>query len=93
MLRRNDYGPPAFKTTAAHYCFDVQEISGLKIPTLRRVVLRKPDTPPVNDELPLRGRAWLSGPTSFLLDYLKVVVRDDEQQKHESGLKANQQRL
>jgi hypothetical protein len=77
MLRRVDYAPLAFKVPAAHYCFDAQDVSGIKIPMLRRVVLRKPNSPTVNDEYALRGRTWLSGPTSFLLDYCRVVVRDE----------------
>jgi hypothetical protein len=79
MLRRVDYAPLAFKIPASHYCFDVKDISGIKIPTLRRVVIRKPQAPMANGEHALRGWTWLSGPSSFLLDYCHVVVRDDDQ--------------
>jgi len=79
MLRRIDYAPLAFKVTASHYCYDVEDISGVKIPTFRRVVLRKPDPPMVDGGHTLRGWAWLSGPSSFLLDYCRVIVRDEGQ--------------
>ena len=79
MLRRLDYAPAAFKVPAAHYCFDVQEFSGIKIPTFRRVVGRRPTLPMVNGEHALGGWTWLSGPSAFLLDYCKVVVRDEGQ--------------
>jgi hypothetical protein len=81
MLRRLDYAPLAFKVPASHYCYDVKEISGIKIPTLRRVVGRLPDPPmAVNGEHALRGWTWLSGPSSFLIDYCSVVVRDEGEQ-------------
>ncbi|KAK7222386.1 hypothetical protein V2G26_010389 [Clonostachys chloroleuca] len=78
MLRRVDYAPTAFKAPASHYCFDVKEISGLKIPTLRRVVSRMPNEPIVNGVHGLRGRTKLVGPTVFLLDYIHVVVHDED---------------
>ena len=79
MLRRLDYAPVAFKVPAAHYCFDAQEFSGIKIPTFRRVVGRRPTLPMVNGDHALGGWTWLSGPSAFLLDYCKVVVRDEGQ--------------
>lgn len=83
MLRRNDYAPAAFKRAAAHYSFDAQEFDGLKIPMLRRVVMRKSNSPNVNDELPLRGWTWLSGPSSFFLDYCKVDTRRNSETESE----------
>jgi hypothetical protein len=44
MLRRVDYAPLAFKVPAAHYCFDAEDVSGIKIPMFRRVVQRKPNS-------------------------------------------------
>lgn len=75
MLRRLDYAPLAFKIPAAHYCFDHKEFNGIKIPMLRRVVLRKPDAPMKDGIQALGGWTYLGGPTSFLLDYCRVVVR------------------
>jgi hypothetical protein len=78
MLRSIDYAPVVTKGSAAHYTFDVQEFSGLKIPTYRCIVQRRPDQPAVNGVPALRGWAWLSGPSAFKLDYRDVIVWDKE---------------
>ncbi|KAH8649146.1 hypothetical protein BX600DRAFT_517537 [Xylariales sp. PMI_506] len=78
MLRRVDYAPLAMKVPASHYCYDVREFDGIKIPTLRRVVGRKPDSPMVNGQYALRGWTQLGGPSAFLMDYINVVIRDGD---------------
>jgi hypothetical protein len=63
MLKRLDYTTDVLGGVAAHYCYDPMTFDGVVIPTLRRVVRRTPDGP------------LLSGRTSFILDYVDVVVR------------------
>jgi hypothetical protein len=63
MLKRLDYTTDVLGGVAAHYCYDPIAFDGIIIPTLRRVVRRTPDGP------------LLSGRTSFILDYVDVVLR------------------
>ncbi|KAF2093391.1 hypothetical protein NA57DRAFT_81319 [Rhizodiscina lignyota] len=84
MLRRIDYAPEVLLDPAdpnagavAHYVFDAQEFNGLKFPTFRRVVFRKPEQPAVNGVPALGGRAMLSGPSVFKLDYTDVIIQDE----------------
>ena len=67
MLRRFDYVADVFQAHASHYCFDPKTFAGIVVPTMRRVVRRDPET----------GRVFFHGPTSFLLDYTDVIVRED----------------
>lgn len=77
MLRRMDYAPLAFKVPVSQYCFDAENINGLKVPMLRRVILRRPDLPMVQGQPALGGRAVLSGRSSFLLDCCEVIIREE----------------
>ena len=63
MLKRLDYTTDVLGGVAAHYCYDPVTFDGIVIPTLRRVVRRTSEGP------------MLSGRTSFVLDYVDVVVR------------------
>jgi hypothetical protein len=63
MLKRLDYTTDVIGGVATHYCYDPKTIDGIVIPTLRRVVRRTPEEGPL-----------ISGRTSFLLDYVDVVV-------------------
>jgi hypothetical protein len=63
MLKRLDYTTDVLGGVATHYCYDPIAFDGIVIPTLRRVVRRTPDRP------------LISGRTSFILDYVDVVVR------------------
>jgi hypothetical protein len=78
MLRRVDYSPEVTQGCAGHYTFDAQEFSGIKVPTFRRIVQRKPEQVEVNGVPALRGWTWLSGPSLFKLEYRNVIVRDKE---------------
>jgi hypothetical protein len=48
LLQRLDYTPSMSGREAAHYCFDHRSFDGLMIPTLRRVVSRRPSGPQIN---------------------------------------------
>jgi len=67
MLKRFDYCADVFQAHASHYCYDPKTFGGIVVPTVRRVVRRDPES----------GAVFLNGQTSFLLDYVDVVVRDD----------------
>jgi hypothetical protein len=67
MLQRIDYVTDVAAGIVTHYCFDHKEIGGIVFPMLRRVVRRDPVTGPVID-----------GPTSFVLDYCKVRLHEDD---------------
>jgi hypothetical protein len=44
LLRRHDYDADVVgRTPAAHYIFDYRRISGILVPTRRRVLGRRPD--------------------------------------------------
>lgn len=63
MLKRLDYVTDVLGGVAAHYCYDPVTVDGIVFPSLRRVVRRTPEGP------------LLAGRTSFMLDYVDVVVR------------------
>jgi hypothetical protein len=65
FLRRLDYITDVAGGVVAHYCYDHKEFGGIIFPTLRRVVRREAD-----------GSTKLHGSTSFILDYVEVVVND-----------------
>lgn len=66
-LRRMDYVTFNGKGVAvAHYCFDHKVIQGIVVPMLRRVTLRKGDTP------------LIFSPTVFILDYISMDIEADE---------------
>lgn len=67
MLKRFDYCAEVFQAHASHYCYDPKTFGGIVVPTVRRVVRRDAES----------GAVFLNGPTSFLLDYVDVVVRDE----------------
>ncbi len=67
MLKRFDYFADVFQANASHYCFDHKTFAGIVMPTIRRVVRRDPES----------GQVFWHGRTSFLLDYVDVVVRDE----------------
>jgi hypothetical protein len=62
MLKRLDYITDVLGGVATHYCYDPKTVDGIVIPTLRRVVRRTPEGP------------LISGRTSFVLDYVDVVM-------------------
>jgi hypothetical protein len=66
MLQRMDYITDVAGGVVAQYCFDHKEIGGIVLPTFRRVVRRDPET----------NKPFISGPSSFLLDYVEISVRD-----------------
>lgn len=66
MLQRMDYTTDVAGGVVAHYCFDHKEIGGIVFPTFRRVIRRDQET-----DMPL-----ISGPSSFLLDYIEINIRD-----------------
>jgi hypothetical protein len=52
LLRRHDYELEiAGNTPAAHYVSDYQDVSGIMLPTKRRVFIRQPDNTPVLDSV------------------------------------------
>jgi hypothetical protein len=52
LLRRHDYVVEiAGNTPGAHYVSDYQDVSGLLVPTKRRVFIRQPDNTPARDTL------------------------------------------
>jgi hypothetical protein len=63
MLKRLDCVTDVLGGVAAHYCYDPVTVDGIVFPSLRRVVRRTPEGP------------LLTGRTSFMLDYVDVVVR------------------
>ncbi|WP_431964270.1 hypothetical protein [Actinacidiphila sp. bgisy160] len=65
LLRRMDYVADVVSGVAAHYTYDMKTVEGITFPHFRRVVRRSPD-----------GRALISGPTSFVLDYTQLHIRN-----------------
>src|SRR5262249_131909 len=62
MLKRIDYVTDLIGGVGAHYCYDPRPVDGPFLPALRRVVQRTARGPK------------LSGPTSFVLDYVSVKL-------------------
>jgi hypothetical protein len=51
-LRRHDYELEiAGNTPAAHYVSDYQDVTGIMLPTKRRVFIRQPDNTPALDSV------------------------------------------
>ena len=66
-LRRLDYAADVLNAgLAVHYCFDEEMIDGLLFPMLRRAI----GAP--------GGQAALSAPSAVLLNYHRIVVRDEK---------------
>lgn len=63
MLRRIDYVTDVLGGVGAHYAHDMKTVEGITFPHFRRVVRRTTE------------RAVISGPTSFVLDYIDLHVR------------------
>jgi hypothetical protein len=51
-----------------HYCYDHKNINGIVFPTFRRVVWREQN-----------GSTVIHGRSSFILDYVNVVLNEKEQ--------------
>jgi hypothetical protein len=68
LLRRLDYVTDVAAGVVAHYCYDHKNIDGIVFPTFRRVVWREQD-----------DSAVIHGPSSFILDYVSLVINDKEQ--------------
>jgi hypothetical protein len=66
LLRRMDYVTDVAGGVAAHYCFDHRPYEGIIMPTLRRIVSRTGEG------------AKVTGRTGFLLDYIDVDVRHND---------------
>jgi hypothetical protein len=66
-LRRLDYITDVAAGVVAHYCYDHKNINGIVFPTFRRVVWREQN-----------GLAVIHGPSSFILDYVNVVLNEQE---------------
>ena len=64
MLRCIDYVTDVLGGVGAHYTYDLKAVGGITYPHLRRVVRRTPE------------KALISGPSSFVLDYMDLQVRD-----------------
>jgi hypothetical protein len=62
LLKRLDYVTDVLGGVVTHYTFDHNNIDGLIIPELHRVVRRADDG------------LHVFGPTSFVLDYTSVVI-------------------
>ena len=66
-LRRLDYVADVLNAgVAAHYCYDEEKIDGVLFPMLRRAI-------GIRD-----GQAALSAPSTVLLNFHRIVVRDEK---------------
>lgn len=74
LLRRLDYETEIAGGVVSHYCFDYKSFDGLIIPTTRRVVVRN-----------LEGKPQLTGPSSFVLQYVDVKIFDKDGSEHSTG--------
>ena len=73
LLRRMDYVTDVAGGVAAHYCFDHRPYEGIIMPTLRRIVSRTGEG------------AKVTGRTGFLLDYIDVDVRRNDDRGTEAA--------